>query len=65
MYVQNSFSYPRTKIKKKKSYLFNDKVLRVVKAPCIQNSFYYNIIDINKREELAFSLDCKIFLYDY
>jgi len=40
-------------------------VLRILKAPCIQNSFYYNVIDINKKEQLAVSLDFKIFLYDF
>lgn len=52
------------KQKKNEKYLFNKKELKILEAPLLKNSFYYNILDINSENLLSVSLSNNLYTYD-
>lgn len=59
--LQNDLSFQK---KKNDKYLFNKKELKILEAPSLKNSFYFNILDINTENLLSVSLSNNLYTYD-
>lgn len=62
--IDSNIGQPKFEVPKAKTYSFNTKELKILDAPGLEDSFYYNLVDLSLNDLLAVCLNNHLYTYN-